>query len=137
MFQNLDTARLENLFEAFKIKVLGKTQDYIQEFKVRNYFFINSLFNKTIFKLLKTESILTDSSKIANYNRSKNRYRNVVPYDFNRVKLIDCSQDNDYTNASHICLTLHSSTKNDTDQQYVVKYILAQPPLNNTICKFF
>jgi hypothetical protein len=39
MFQNLDTARLENLFEAFKIKVLGKTQDYIQEFKVRNYFF--------------------------------------------------------------------------------------------------
>ena len=37
MFKNLDTTRLENLFEAFKIKILGKTQDYIQEFKVRNF----------------------------------------------------------------------------------------------------
>lgn len=34
MFKNLDVPRLENLFEAFKVKILSKTQDYIQEFKV-------------------------------------------------------------------------------------------------------
>ena len=81
---------------------------------------------------------MTDSSKIANYNeenRCKNRYRNVVPYDFNRVKLIENPQNNDYINASHICLPLHPSTKSDTGEQYVVNYILGQPPLNNTICK--
>jgi hypothetical protein len=120
-FSNLDMIRLESLFEAMKNKVLGKTNDYIQEFKV-----------------LKTASIAVDSSRIANYNdenRSKNRYRNVVPYDYNRVKLIEDPQNNDYINASHICLPLHSSQKNEFGLQHVSKYIIAQPPLNNTICK--
>ena len=111
--------RLEILFEAMKEKVLSKTQDYVQEFK-----------------LLKSSSVSIDMSKIANYNeenRSKNRYRNVVPYDYNRVKLVGNQQNNDYINASHICLPLHQSQKNELGERYTSNYILAQPPLNNTI----
>ena len=118
-FNNFDMNRLEILFEAMKEKVLSKTQDYVQEFK-----------------LLKSSSVSIDMSKIANYNeenRSKNRYRNVVPYDYNRVKLVGNQQNNDYINASHICLPLHQSQKNELGERYTSNYILAQPPLNNTI----
>lgn len=88
--------------------------------------------------MLKAAGGTIDSSKIANYseeNRSKNRYRNVVPYDFNRVKLMDTISNNDYINASHICLPLNISQKNINDVKYVSKFITAQPPLNNTISK--
>lgn len=36
-FNNIDVYKLENLFEAIKTKVLSKTQDYIQEFKVKSF----------------------------------------------------------------------------------------------------
>jgi protein tyrosine phosphatase len=91
-------------------------------------------------KQFKTSMSDIDSSKISNYNqenRSKNRYRNVVPFDYNRVKLID-KQNNDYINASHVCLPLNIFKEKELyELHYIAKFIVAQPPLNSTISKCF
>lgn len=57
-------------------------------------------------------------------NKSRNRYRDVSPFDHNRVKLLEI--DNDYINASLIELP-----KADR------KYILTQGPLNHTAGHFW
>ena len=53
-------------------------------------------------------------------NRGRNRYHNILPYDFNRVKLI--TGDNDYINASYV-----SGYKNDEE------YIICQGPTADTV----
>ncbi|XP_052217144.1 uncharacterized protein LOC127835014 [Dreissena polymorpha] len=68
------------------------------------------------------------NSAIKTANTSKNRYRNMYPYDKNRVILsvIGKDIDTDFINASFI--DGYSSTKN---------YIAAQGPLANTIADFW
>ncbi|ESO95857.1 hypothetical protein LOTGIDRAFT_227187 [Lottia gigantea] len=66
-----------------------------------------------------TASNLTD-------NKIKNRYRNVLPYDVNRVKLK--GSKNDYINASYINIDIE-----DTQ----LRYIACQGPLPNTVDDFW
>lgn len=58
-------------------------------------------------------------------NDDKNRFRNILPYDYNRVQLKG-EAGNDYINASYI-----------TDDQGNRKYIATQGPLPNTIDHFW
>ena len=53
-------------------------------------------------------------------NRCRNRYHNILPYDFNRVKLL--TGDNDYINASYV-----SGYKSDEE------YIISQGPTAETV----
>lgn len=61
-------------------------------------------------------------------NRSKNRIKNVLPYDKNRVQLAG-GEESDYINASLIKLPV----KDQKTSQYVV----TQAPLESTICDFW
>ncbi|CAB4018924.1 Tyrosine- phosphatase non-receptor type 4 [Paramuricea clavata] len=69
------------------------------------------------------------STEIAHFpeNKTKNRYRDILPYDFNRVVI---SGENDYINASHV----------QTDIGYsgmVNEYLAAQGPLSDTCGDFW
>ncbi|KAL3876548.1 hypothetical protein ACJMK2_034389 [Sinanodonta woodiana] len=74
----------------------------------------------------------TDDCSVAKLeeNVNKNRFRNVLPYDTNRVKL---SIDNDYINASHISLDVISETGSCTS----CSYIACQGPLPQTTDSFW
>jgi len=61
-----------------------------------------------------------------NQNLSKNRYRDISPYDDTRVKLQDSS--NDYINANYVNMQISSSTS---------RYIACQGPLSNTAVDFW
>ena len=67
---------------------------------------------------------------VALTNEKFNRYQNVLPYDFNRVKLLQYGIKNarccDYINASHVEHTLVPR-----------KYIMCQGPLENTCHSFW
>ncbi|CAL1543398.1 unnamed protein product [Lymnaea stagnalis] len=60
------------------------------------------------------------------HNKSKNRYRNVLPYDQNRVVLLNSG--NDYINASHISLKVGEAT---------LKYIACQGPVSESVSDFW
>lgn len=62
-------------------------------------------------------------------NASKNRYVNVLPFDFNRVKLSNERGEEDYINASII--------KSRENEQAPWCYIAAQGPLNSTTSDFW
>ena len=52
------------------------------------------------------------STDVANLplNRAKNRYNNILPYDYNRVKLSSHKHSTDYVNANYLsvsCSSLH------------------------------
>nr|XP_033790024.1 tyrosine-protein phosphatase non-receptor type 2 isoform X2 [Geotrypetes seraphini] len=66
------------------------------------------------------------SNKIAKYpeNKNRNRYRDVYPFDHNRVKLQN--MENDYINASLVVL-----------EEAQRSYILTQGPLPDTCCHFW
>ncbi len=68
---------------------------------------------------------LTDNSVAARLpeNKTKNRYRNVLPYDANRVRL---TGPENYINASHIRVIIGSRS---------VRYIACQGPLSQTASK--
>ncbi|KAL1235726.1 Tyrosine-protein phosphatase non-receptor type [Trichinella pseudospiralis] len=59
-------------------------------------------------------------------NTLKNRYRDILPYDFNRVKLLSGSSSSDYINASYL---------NGCSGK--VAYIATQGPLENTCDDFW
>ncbi|XP_059138710.1 tyrosine-protein phosphatase non-receptor type 13-like isoform X2 [Physella acuta] len=59
-------------------------------------------------------------------NKSKNRYRNVLPYDENRVKLLN--MPNDYINASYISVGVG-------EQQ--LRYIACQGPVTDSVSDFW
>ncbi|GFR93727.1 tyrosine-protein phosphatase non-receptor type [Elysia marginata] len=67
-------------------------------------------------------------------NKAKNRYKNILPYDYSRVILADGSEElgTDYINANHITWT-------DDEQCSELKrrYIATQGPLNSTILDFY
>ena len=58
----------------------------------------------------------------------RNRYRNVLPYDYNRVLLhnVERKEENNYINASHLYLPFSRR-----------HYILAQGPLSGTSVDFW
>jgi len=63
-------------------------------------------------------------------NRSKNRYRNILPFDYTRVVLTDHLQDgvsSDYINANYI----------KADEENTKKYIATQGALQNTVNDFW
>ncbi|KAL4240657.1 Protein tyrosine phosphatase [Mactra antiquata] len=72
---------------------------------------------------------LTDECDIAmtSANRLKNRFRNVLPYDENRVRLSQ-GTDSDYINASHVRIELGTS---------ICDYIVCQGPLPETSDAFW
>lgn len=59
-------------------------------------------------------------------NSKRNRYRDVLPYDDTRVRLVD--EENDYINASHVFYD---------SEQCVFKYIAAQGPTEGTADHFW
>lgn len=63
-------------------------------------------------------------ASLASYNRARNRYTNVLPWDRNRVRLPAVNGGSDYINA--LTVTLGSN-----------KYIAAQGPLDSTIHHFW
>lgn len=67
-------------------------------------------------------------SKLAE-NMSKNRYRDIMPYDSTRVKLKD-SREGDYINASFVNMEIPSSA-------IINRYIATQGPLSNTCSDFW
>ncbi|KAH3747177.1 hypothetical protein DPMN_181598 [Dreissena polymorpha] len=73
---------------------------------------------------------LTDMCEAATliHNRPKNRFRNVLPYDINRVLLESQDSSWDYINASHIQLEVGES---------VADYIVTQGPLPETTDDFW
>ncbi|KAK3601912.1 hypothetical protein CHS0354_041851 [Potamilus streckersoni] len=74
----------------------------------------------------------TDDCSVAKQeeNKNRNRFRNVLPYDENRVKV---SMENDYINASHIRLDVISEKGNSTS----CSYIACQGPLPQTTDSFW
>ncbi|KAH9490224.1 hypothetical protein Btru_036087, partial [Bulinus truncatus] len=67
----------------------------------------------------------TDVGKLPE-NKSKNRYRNVLPYDISRVKLMNHA--NDYINASHITVEAGDKT---------LRYIASQGPVLDSVSDFW
>ncbi|XP_046560212.1 tyrosine-protein phosphatase non-receptor type 13-like [Haliotis rubra] len=69
----------------------------------------------------------TDESEEArlSFNRHKNRYRNVLPFDFNRVHL---SGHEDFINASHVDVNIGDAS---------LQYIACQGPLPHTTADFW
>ncbi|ORX44748.1 receptor/non-receptor type protein-tyrosine phosphatase [Hesseltinella vesiculosa] len=60
-------------------------------------------------------------------NDGRNRYMDIIPFDYNRVKLGDLGQSNDYINASWIGLTMPMGRR----------YIACQGPLRHTCGDFW
>ncbi|ELT89390.1 hypothetical protein CAPTEDRAFT_167635 [Capitella teleta] len=87
----------------------------------------NSFFLSFIKKLKYAK--LTDNCVAARRpeNKNKNRYRNVLPYDANRVKL---AGSDDYMNASHVRLNLAGG-------RAYLSYLACQGPLPNTTHDFW
>lgn len=76
--------------------------------------------------LLRLESAISFSCEAANSHISKNRYLNVLPYDYNRVKL---GGPADYVNASHVEFS--------TREVPLCRYIATQGPLSTTAADFW
>lgn len=77
---------------------------------------------------------LTDDCNTATLsnNRLKNRFRNVLPYDANRVRLSD-DADTDYINASHVRVDVGSADV----ESAICDYIVGQGPLPETTDDFW
>ncbi|XP_012941523.1 tyrosine-protein phosphatase non-receptor type 11 [Aplysia californica] len=67
-------------------------------------------------------------------NKAKNRYKNILPYDYTRVVLSDGNEDlgTDYINANYI-----SWTEDDQMIDSKRKYIATQGPLTSTMLDFY
>ncbi|XP_067947033.1 tyrosine-protein phosphatase non-receptor type 11-like isoform X2 [Watersipora subatra] len=69
-------------------------------------------------------------------NRAKNRYKNILPFDYTRVKLSDSSNPAfDYINANFI--EASSDEDGPYDKKYEKKYIATQGCLNATVTDFW
>ena len=72
---------------------------------------------------------------------SKNRYEHIIPFDFNRVKLLHKSKDDDYINASHVRGHVDYNDKDDIRQMKKdprsSRYIAAQGPRRGTVEDFW
>ncbi|XP_053105996.1 receptor-type tyrosine-protein phosphatase C isoform X2 [Hemicordylus capensis] len=109
---NIDPIPAELLWEAYKRKIADEGRLFLDEFQS-----IPRVFSKfTIKEARKT------------FNQNKNRYIDILPYDYNRVELSGTPSDpgSDYINASHI-----DGFKEPR------KYIAAQGPKDETTDDFW
>ncbi|XP_065115598.1 receptor-type tyrosine-protein phosphatase C isoform X4 [Paramisgurnus dabryanus] len=106
--QNIDPILAENLIEVYKRKIADEGRLFMDEFQS-----IPRIFSNYTIKEAKKQE-----------NQSKNRYVDILPYDYNRVVLTEGS--NDYINASFI-----------EGFKEPKKYIAAQGPKDETIEDFW
>ncbi|RXN34998.1 receptor-type tyrosine- phosphatase C-like protein [Labeo rohita] len=99
----------DGLIDAYKSKIADESRLFMDEFQSIPRIFSNY----TIKEAKKPE------------NQSKNRYVDILPYDYNRVSLSTGGED-DYINASFI-----------EGYQEPKKYIAAQGPKDETVCDFW
>ncbi|XP_059425930.1 receptor-type tyrosine-protein phosphatase C-like [Carassius carassius] len=99
----------EGLVEAYKTKIADESRLFMDEFQS-----IPRIFSNYTVKEAKKQE-----------NQSKNRYVDILPYDYNRVTLSAGGED-DYINASFI-----------EGYQEPKKYIAAQGPKDETVCDFW
>nr|XP_028588398.1 receptor-type tyrosine-protein phosphatase C isoform X2 [Podarcis muralis] len=109
---NIDPIPAELLWETYKRKIADEGRLFLDEFQS-----IPRVFSKFAIK---------DARK--SYNQNKNRYIDILPYDYNRVELSSILGDpgSDYINASHI--------DGFTEPR---KYIAAQGPKEETTDDFW
>ncbi|XP_034978136.1 receptor-type tyrosine-protein phosphatase C isoform X2 [Zootoca vivipara] len=109
---NIDPVPAELLWETYKRKIADEGRLFLDEFQS-----IPRVFSKFAIK---------DARK--SYNQNKNRYIDILPYDYNRVELSSVLGDpgSDYINASHI--------DGFTEPR---KYIAAQGPKEETMDDFW
>ncbi|XP_077784509.1 receptor-type tyrosine-protein phosphatase C isoform X5 [Podarcis muralis] len=109
---NIDPIPAELLWETYKRKIADEGRLFLDEFQS-----IPRVFSKFTIK---------DARK--SYNQNKNRYIDILPYDYNRVELSSILGDpgSDYINASHI--------DGFTEPR---KYIAAQGPKEETTDDFW
>uniref|UniRef100_A0A673LWF1 protein-tyrosine-phosphatase n=1 Tax=Sinocyclocheilus rhinocerous TaxID=307959 RepID=A0A673LWF1_9TELE len=99
----------EGLVEAYVSKIADESRLFMDEFQS-----IPRIFSNYTIKEAKKQD-----------NQSKNRYVDILPYDYNRVTLSAGGED-DYINASFI-----------EGYQEPKKYIAAQGPKDETVCDFW
>uniref|UniRef100_A0A672KF07 Receptor-type tyrosine-protein phosphatase C n=1 Tax=Sinocyclocheilus grahami TaxID=75366 RepID=A0A672KF07_SINGR len=99
----------EGLVEAYVSKIADESRLFMDEFQS-----IPRIFSNYTIKEAKKQE-----------NQSKNRYVDILPYDYNRVTLSAGGED-DYINASFI-----------EGYQEPKKYIAAQGPKDETVCDFW
>ncbi|XP_043079358.1 LOW QUALITY PROTEIN: receptor-type tyrosine-protein phosphatase C [Puntigrus tetrazona] len=99
----------DGLIEAYKTKIADESRLFMDEFQS-----IPRIFSNYTIKEAKKQE-----------NQSKNRYVDILPYDYNRVTL-SASGEDDYINASFI-----------EGYQEPKKYIAAQGPKDETVCDFW
>lgn len=109
---NIDPIPAESLWEAYKRKIADEGRLFLDEFQS-----IPRVF---------TQKPIKEARK--SYNQNKNRYVDILPYDYNRVELSGIAGDpgSDYINASHI-----DGFKEPR------KYIAAQGPKDETMDDFW
>ncbi|XP_066481438.1 receptor-type tyrosine-protein phosphatase C isoform X2 [Tiliqua scincoides] len=109
---NIDPIPAESLWEAYKRKIADEGRLFLDEFQS-----IPRVFTKFSIKEARKS-----------YNQNKNRYVDILPYDYNRVELSGIAGDpgSDYINASHI-----DGFKEPR------KYIAAQGPKDETTDDFW
>lgn len=81
------------------------------------------------YKQIIDECVDKPEIKLTAFNVYKNRYRNILPFEDTRVKLLDSSTD--YINANYI------SEDQPTDAYQNHKYIATQGPLESTVSDFW
>ncbi|XP_058615802.1 receptor-type tyrosine-protein phosphatase C isoform X6 [Onychostoma macrolepis] len=99
----------DGLIEAYKNKIADESRLFMDEFQS-----IPRIFSNYTIKEAKKQD-----------NQSKNRYVDILPYDYNRVTLSTGGED-EYINASFI-----------EGYQEPKKYIAAQGPKDETVCDFW
>ncbi|XP_070602491.1 receptor-type tyrosine-protein phosphatase C isoform X2 [Erythrolamprus reginae] len=110
--KNIDPIPAELLWEAYKTKIADEGRLFLDEFQS-----IPRVFSKYPIKEARKP-----------YNQNKNRYIDILPYDYNRVELNSSpgEQGYDYINASYI-----------DGFKEMKKYIAAQGPKEETIDDFW
>ncbi|XP_070795419.1 receptor-type tyrosine-protein phosphatase C [Pituophis catenifer annectens] len=110
--KNIDPIPAELLWEAYKTKIADEGRLFLDEFQS-----IPRVFSKYPIKEARKP-----------YNQNKNRYIDILPYDYNRVELKSSpgEQGYDYINASYI-----------DGFKEMKKYIAAQGPKEETIDDFW
>lgn len=92
---------------------LNEPNDVTPKSFVYHYNELTANKNEKLLKEYKTiESILPAGNMIHNaakQNTSKNRYSNIMPFDFNRVILSTADGDTDYINASYIDVRMRAT----------------------------
>ncbi|CAF1255271.1 unnamed protein product, partial [Didymodactylos carnosus] len=107
----MDTSSLMDEHREIELKI--DSQEYIEEFKALK------MLNDNDDPELSSVALLPE-------NKIKNRFKNVIPYDYNRVKLLSIKPD--YINASHLSIPIGVQS---------MKYIVCPPPVPESVHDFW